>query len=57
MPYVGVQFVAIPEFQGLGTTVGQFFSGALAGQATVDEALAQAQAAATREMTEAGYIQ
>ena len=32
VPYVGVQFVAIPEFQGLGTTVGQLFSAALAGQ-------------------------
>jgi len=56
VPYTGVQFVAIPEFQGLGTTVGQLFSGALAGQMTVDEALAQAQESATREMTEAGYI-
>ncbi|HET7714226.1 MAG TPA: sugar ABC transporter substrate-binding protein [Bauldia sp.] len=57
VPYVGVQFVAIPEFQGLGTTVGQLFSGALAGQMSIDEALAQAQETATREMTEAGYIQ
>ena len=57
VPYVGVQFVAIPEFQGLGTTVGQIFSGALAGQTSVDDALAQAQETATREMTEAGYIQ
>ena len=32
VPYVGVQFVAIPEFQGIGTTVGQQFSAALAGQ-------------------------
>ena len=47
MPYVGVQFVAIPEFQGLGTTVGELFSAALAGQKTVDEALAEAQALAT----------
>ncbi len=56
VPYVGVQFVAIPEFQGLGTTVGQMFSAALAGEKTVDEALAEAQDAATREMTKAGYI-
>ena len=56
VPYVGVQFVAIPEFQGLGTTVGQLFSAALAGQMTVDDALAQAQQAAEREMTRAGYI-
>jgi sorbitol/mannitol transport system substrate-binding protein len=56
VPYVGVQFVAIPEFQGLGTTVGQYFSAALSGESTVDEALAQAQETATREMTKAGYI-
>jgi len=56
VPYVGVQFVAIPEFQGLGTTVGQYFSAALAGDASVDDALANAQSYATREMTKAGYI-
>jgi sorbitol/mannitol transport system substrate-binding protein len=57
VPYTGVQFVAIPEFQGLGTTVGQIFSAALAGSTSVDDALAQAQQAATDEMTQAGYIQ
>jgi sorbitol/mannitol transport system substrate-binding protein len=57
VPYVGVQFVAIPEFQGLGTSVGQEFSAALAGQKTADEALAAAQALVTDEMTAAGYIQ
>jgi sorbitol/mannitol transport system substrate-binding protein len=56
VPYVGVQFVAIPEFQGLGTTVGQIFSAALAGEKTLDQALTEAQDAATREMTKAGYI-
>ncbi len=56
VPYTGVQFVAIPEFQGLGTAVGQEFSAALAGQKTVDEALAAAQEVATQEMTSAGYI-
>ena len=56
VPYVGVQFVAIPEFQGLGTTVGQLFSAALAGQSSVDDALKQAQDAATATMTEGGYI-
>ncbi len=57
VPYTGVQFVAIPEFQGLGTTVGQFFSAALAGQMSVDDALKQAQDVATSTMTEGGYIQ
>ena len=56
VPYTGVQFVAIPEFPGLGTEVGQIFSDALAGNKTVDEALAEAQDVATRTMTEAGYI-
>ncbi|PWW02052.1 sorbitol-binding protein /mannitol-binding protein [Hoeflea marina] len=56
VPYTGVQFVAIPEFQGLGTAVGQQFSAALAGTTSVDEALANAQNLATREMTKAGYI-
>ncbi len=57
VPYTGVQFVAIPEFQGLGTAVGQEFSAALAGQKTAEEALAAAQALVTQEMTAAGYIQ
>jgi sorbitol/mannitol transport system substrate-binding protein len=56
VPYVGVQFVAIPEFQGIGTAVGQQFSAALAGQLSVDQALQAAQQLATREMTKAGYI-
>ena len=56
VPYVGVQFVAIPEFAGMGTNVGQLFSAALAGQMSADDALAQAQDAVTRDMTRAGYI-
>ncbi|WAJ27313.1 ABC transporter substrate-binding protein [Antarcticirhabdus aurantiaca] len=55
-PYVGLQFAAIPEFQGLGTAVGQVMAAALSGQQSVDQALAAAQAQATREMTRAGYI-
>jgi sorbitol/mannitol transport system substrate-binding protein len=57
VPYVGVQFVAIPEFQGLGTTVGQLFAAALAGQMSVDDALAQAQEASLAAMQEGGYVQ
>jgi sorbitol/mannitol transport system substrate-binding protein len=56
VPYVGVQFVAIPEFQGLATAVGQQFSAALAGTTTLDDALKNSQDLATREMTKAGYI-
>ncbi|MBT3360097.1 MAG: sugar ABC transporter substrate-binding protein [Rhodospirillales bacterium] len=56
VPYTGVQFVAIPEFQGIGNYVGQQISAALVGQQTVDTALANSQKFAVREMTKAGYI-
>ena len=55
VPYTGVQFVAIPEFQGIGTQVGQSVAAALSGQMTVDEALAAAQSATARTMKQAGY--
>lgn len=55
VPYTGVQFVAIPEWQGLGTAVGQQFSAAVAGQVSVDEALSNAQQITSREMRRAGY--
>jgi sorbitol/mannitol transport system substrate-binding protein len=55
VPYIGIQYVAIPEFQGIGTTVGQQIAAALAGQVSVDEALETAQASAERTMRQAGY--
>ncbi|RED12198.1 ABC transporter substrate-binding protein [Pontivivens insulae] len=55
VPYVGVQFAAIPEWAGMWTQVSQEFSAAYAGQQTVEEALANAQAIATEEMEAAGY--
>ena len=56
VPYVGVQFAAIPEFQGVATDVGQDFSAALAGTMSVDDALAKAQASTETAMKKAGYI-
>jgi sorbitol/mannitol transport system substrate-binding protein len=56
VPYVGVQYAAIPEFQGIGTAVGQQFSAALSGSTTVDAALSAAQSLTEREMKRAGYI-
>lgn len=43
VPYTGVQFLAIPEFQDLGTRVSQQLSAAVAGQISVNEALEQSQ--------------
>ena len=55
VPYTGVQFVAIPEFQAIGTNVGQDIAAALAGQDSVDTALKKAEATTERTMKQAGY--
>jgi len=55
VPYVGIQFVAIPEFQGIGTAVGQQFSAALTGQITVKQALSSSQRLVERAMRKARY--
>ncbi|EAW27692.1 probable sorbitol-binding periplasmic protein [Alteromonadales bacterium TW-7] len=55
VPYVGIQFVAIPEFQGIGTAVGQQFSAALTGQMTVKQSLSSSQRLVERAMRKARY--
>lgn len=55
VPYVGVQFVAIPEFQGIGTAVGQQFAAALTGQMTVKQSLESSQRLVQRAMRKARY--
>ena len=55
VPYVGIQYVTIPEFQAIGTSVGKLFSAALTGGMSVDQALLQAQSSTEREMKRAGY--
>ena len=55
VPYVGIQFVAIPEFAGIATEVSQEFSAVYAGQQSVDEALEKAQAITNEAMEAAGY--
>ncbi|HEX4679602.1 MAG TPA: sugar ABC transporter substrate-binding protein [Gaiellaceae bacterium] len=56
VPYTGVQFVGIPEFQNIGTLVTQNLAGALAGSTSVDSALSTSQAQVTRIMKQAGYL-
>ena len=43
VPYTGIQFLDIPEFQDLGTNVSEQFSAAIAGSQSAASALAQAQ--------------
>ncbi len=54
-PYVGIQYVAIPEWAGIGTQAGQEFSAMVAGQQSPEEALENAQALVTDAMEAAGY--
>lgn len=54
-PFKGVQFQAIPEFADIAGAVGQQLSAALAGDVTVEEALAESQKAADRAMRKAKY--
>lgn len=55
-PYKGVQYVDIPEFQAIGTQVGQTIAAALTNSTTVDRALQQAQQSTERFMKHTGYI-
>ena len=55
VPYVGIQFMAIPEWAGFGTAAGQEFSNMLAGQQTPEEALAKVHDMLNEEMEAAGY--
>jgi sorbitol/mannitol transport system substrate-binding protein len=54
-PYSGVQYVGIPEFQALGTQVGQMIAATLTGQMPVEQALQAAQSSTERTMRQAGY--
>jgi sorbitol/mannitol transport system substrate-binding protein len=55
VPYTGVQFVGIPEFQSFGTVVGQSIAGVVAGQTDVETALKAGNATADRAVRQAGY--
>ncbi|MBP0598413.1 sugar ABC transporter substrate-binding protein [Herbaspirillum sp. LeCh32-8] len=56
VPYTGVQFATIPEFQSIGTVTGQAIAGALTGKTTSDAALDASQAQAVRMMRQGRYI-
>jgi sorbitol/mannitol transport system substrate-binding protein len=48
VPYVGIQYVDIPQFESLGVTVGQQIAGAIAGTESVSQALQAGQSAASQ---------
>jgi sorbitol/mannitol transport system substrate-binding protein len=55
VPYTGIQFVSIPEFQSIGIVVGQNISGALSDKMSIDQALKDSQAATERAVKQAAY--
>lgn len=56
VPYTGITFVGIPEFQSLGTVVGQNIAGVVAGRTSLDQTLKANQVQAERTMRQAGYL-
>ncbi len=56
VPYTGIQYVGIPEFAGIGTTVSQFIAAAIAGTDTVSGALQKAQQSVEQTMRQSGYL-
>jgi sorbitol/mannitol transport system substrate-binding protein len=57
VPYTGIQYVDIPVFNGIGTTVGQDMAAALTGQLSPAQALARAQRTTTLAVEAAGSLQ
>jgi len=55
VPYAGIQYVDIPEFQAIGTQIGQIISDVIAGNRSVDSALVLSQSIANRAVRQAGY--
>lgn len=56
VPYTGVQYVDIPEFEQIGDFTSQQIAGAISGQMTVDQAIAASEKKMKDVMEDAGYI-
>ena len=56
VPYRGISFVAIPEFQAIGNRVGQQVAAAIAGRKTVAAALASSNSYVGGVMRQSGYL-
>ncbi len=56
VPYTGIQMVSIPEFQAIGTRVGQIMAGILANQTSVEDGLKQGQDFTNRLMMQSGRM-
>lgn len=57
VPYTGVQYVTIPEFEQIGDFTSQQLSGAISGQMSADDAIAASEAKIKEIMSDAGYTE
>jgi sorbitol/mannitol transport system substrate-binding protein len=57
VPYTGITFVGIPEYQSLGTLVGQNVAGLVAGKTSIEQTLKSNQNQTERTVKEAGYLE
>jgi sorbitol/mannitol transport system substrate-binding protein len=55
-PYLGIQYVGIPEFPAIGSWVGMEIANALRGKQTLMDALSNAQRKTNYQMKESGYL-
>jgi len=55
VPYVGVQYVTIPEFEQIGNFTSQQFAGAISGQISIDAAISASEKKIREIMRDAGY--
>lgn len=55
-PYVGIQYVGIPEFPAIGDQVGAEMAKMLRGEQSVQEALVKAQSFTVEQMKNSGYV-
>jgi len=55
-PYVGIQYVAIPEFPMMATPVSHFIARALGQKMSINEAINASQQSVKTSLTRAGYI-
>jgi sorbitol/mannitol transport system substrate-binding protein len=56
VPYTGITFIGIPEFQSFGSVVGQNIAGLVSGKSSMEQTLKSNQAQVERALKQAGYI-
>ncbi|GAK49957.1 ABC-type sugar transport system, periplasmic component [Candidatus Moduliflexus flocculans] len=56
VPYIGIQYVGIPEFPAIGTQIGQKIAWLLTGDVSVEQTLTECQRIASDQMRASGYI-